>query len=168
MITENETAPASPAGAESEVPAEDRSENRLQGTAPGNCVNRLSEFHRTFLNGQAITDAVLDEFGVVSATPETWPEEINDFFKAAGIIFPWPTTDGRIVPQFRPDKPKQEGDKRPLKYVFPKECGGFLSLLRTAEPGCPTLLVEGSRGSVVGPGRLGCDGPARGQQLRQG
>jgi putative DNA primase/helicase len=121
-------------------------ENDLsESTASGNNVNRLSKTHREFLNRQAITDAVLDEFGIVSTDgQENWPEEIHDFFKAAGIIFPWPTANG-IVPQFRPDVPKQFGDDRPLKYVFPKDCGPFVTLLRTAEDGCPTLVVEGSK-----------------------
>jgi putative DNA primase/helicase len=128
-------------------------ENDLsESTASGNNVNRLSKTHREFLNRQAITDAVLDEFGIVSATPETWPEEIADFFKAAGIIFPWPTANG-IVPQFRPDVPKQKGDERPTKYIFPKapegESGSFLPLLRTAEDECPTLMVEGSKQSLA-------------------
>lgn len=81
--------------------------------------------HRAFLNGSAITDAVIEAVGI---------ESTED-----GINFPWRSPDGTTVIQFRPDRP--EGGP---KYRWPAETPLILNQIR--DNGSPViLLVEGTK-----------------------
>lgn len=94
----------------------------------------LSEDHRTFLNGQAITNEVIDACGIQSKTS-----------KPTGIAFPWRSRDGVEVFQLRPDNPVKDGKGRPMKYLFPEGSPLIMNQLRDADDGGPILIVEGTK-----------------------
>jgi putative DNA primase/helicase len=106
----------------------------------------LTSTHRDFLHGQAITDDVIETYGIRSVEPEDVPESIDRFFVTGdGILFEWRDVD-RTVPQYRPDRPKRDDRGRAHKYVFPAGCGTFLGRLREpADEEQPYLLVEGTK-----------------------
>ncbi|WP_406448983.1 phage/plasmid primase, P4 family [Streptomyces sp. NBC_01622] len=109
--------------------------------------------HRTFLNAAAITDDVIEEYGIRSITgPDEIPDEIfatwSGFLGEAekGILFPgWTKLDGTKVVQYRPDVPIETPDGKRHKYVFPKDCGPVLWRLREPKNGNPDLFVEGTK-----------------------
>ncbi|WP_217552039.1 hypothetical protein [Streptomyces sp. GbtcB6] len=113
----------------------------------------LSPEHRAFLNSQAITDDVIEEFGIRSVTgPEDIPDEIygpwHGFLGEAekGILFWWPVP-GREepVPQYRPDVPIETPDGKIHKYLLPKGCGSFVAVFREPTGDAPVLLPEGTK-----------------------
>lgn len=112
----------------------------------------LSADHRAFLNGQAITDATLAEFGVRSVTAaeareigfDAWHVNGSD-----GILFRWPVPGAEPVPQFCPDDPAVQDNGKPAKYVFLKGTGSVLGIFREAREGCPYLFPEGTKQSLA-------------------
>lgn len=106
----------------------------------------LTSTHRDFLHGQAITDDVIEAYGIRSVEPDDVPESIDRFFVTGdGILFEWTDVD-RTVPQYRPDRPKRDEQGRAHKYVFPSGCGTFLGRLREpAGDEDPYLMVEGTK-----------------------
>ncbi|MFF3658422.1 hypothetical protein [Streptomyces olivochromogenes] len=114
---------------------------------PNNGLSPVSEAHRAFLNGQAITDEVIEEFGVRSVTAdEAIKLGFSSFFvKSDGILFWWTQPDGTKVPQFRPDEPV-DGDH---KYLFVKDGGAGVGIFREPADGCPWLFPEGTKQSLA-------------------
>lgn len=111
-------------------------------------VLSLTPEHRSFLNAQAVTDAVAAEFGTRSVTAAQAaelgfaPHYVNG---SGGIVFSWPVPGREPVLQFRPDDPVTPQDK----YVFQAGCGSFVAVFRQPENGLPWLFVEGTKQSLA-------------------
>lgn len=153
-VMENETAPASPAGAASEKSLTKDQENNhsLQGTAPEINVNRISEFTESSLaelakSGIPVERAV--DFGVSPVRhPDDVPAEINRrWVQGPGMLFQWRDRD-RTVVQFRPDVPVKDADGEECKYIFPAGVGPFLCHHREAKDDNPVLFVEGAKQGI--------------------
>jgi putative DNA primase/helicase len=106
------------------------------------------------LQARAISEDWAREFGIL---PVRHPDDATTrgiakvFVKKAGVLIPWRQLDGSTVWHYRPDEPV-EVDGEPRKYVCPKREDGEpnpLNHVRTAEPGAPTLLVEGNMQTVA-------------------
>ncbi|AZQ39655.1 hypothetical protein EJ357_44655 [Streptomyces cyaneochromogenes] len=120
-------------------------------TSTGEGNSPLSSEHRAFLNGQAITDEVLAEFGVRTVTrDEALAAGLPPYFvRSGGILFTWTRQDGTTVSQFLPDEPVIQDDGKPAKYVFPQGSGSVLTVFRRAADGEPYLFVEGTKQSLA-------------------
>ncbi len=89
----------------------------------------LTQEHRAYLNGAAITDETLEAAGVHS-TPN-------------GIAFPYRDGDREVL-NLRPDNP---GEGSP-KYVWPKDTPLLFNVLRDSGRG-PVLVVEGTKQALA-------------------
>ncbi|WP_405969794.1 hypothetical protein OG496_05250 [Streptomyces sp. NBC_00988] len=113
----------------------------------------MTSEHHTFLNAAAITDEVIEEYGIRSVTgPDDIPGEIfatwSDFLGEAekGILFFWPVPGREPVPQYRPDDPIETPDGKLHKYLLPKGCGSFVAVFREPTgPDDPYLITEGTK-----------------------
>lgn len=113
----------------------------------------ISPEHAAFLAAHAITPEVAQRQGVHTvATAADLPPE----FEWAGdravpaIAFPWRTPGGRELVQLRPDVPVViEGESRPAKYLWPKDSGSPIGIVREDEDG-PVIFIEGTKQSLAG------------------
>jgi hypothetical protein len=66
-----------------------------------------------------------------------------------GILFPWRTPSGTVVPQYRPDNPPIDPKTgKPSKYLFPKDSGSNLGVIRESDTG-PVLWAEGTKQALA-------------------
>ena len=64
-------------------------------------------------------------------------------------LIPWTCASGRTVIQLQPETPPINKEGRPMKYLFPKGCGGVVGVIAGSEktvldPSVPLLVVEGT------------------------
>lgn len=128
----------------------------------------ISNEHRAYLHDAAISDEVINDFGIYSASgKEALPEKLRETVHAfPGIVFPKPSVgsaeagfeDFGIWPQYRPDNPGDEGPK----YIGAKGSGGYLSIAPSqrhllAKKGVTVLIVEGTKQHLAALSALGLD-----------
>ena len=64
-------------------------------------------------------------------------------------VVTWTQASGSTVVQLRPETPPIDKEGRPMKYLFPKGCGGVVGVVAGSEqtvldPSVPLLIVEGT------------------------
>jgi len=113
----------------------------------------LTPEHADFLSSHAVTPAVAQRAGVYSITEvDNLP---NDFAwcgeeAVPAIAFPWTTPSGRTVVQIRPDTPIEvDWDDRPRKYLWPKESGSPIGVVREDPTSDLVVFVEGTKQSLA-------------------
>ena len=123
----------------------------------------LTPEHAAFLAAHAVTPAVVVAHGIRSITTLT---DLPEAFAWAGeravpgILFPWRTLDGGTVDQLRPDVPVEvPGEKKPRKYLWPKDCGSVVGVGREDPDSDVVYFVEGTKQALVasvyaGPGSV--------------
>jgi DNA polymerase I-like protein with 3'-5' exonuclease and polymerase domains len=104
----------------------------------------ITEQHAAHLESAAITPEVAAAAGIRSArTVDELPEHARSWGEQVvpAIVFPWRSSNGRVVEQVRPDVPV--GDQ---KYLWPKGEGAVLNEARpVTEDHDSVLIVEGTK-----------------------
>lgn len=141
----------------SQVDATGMTLSDVKATADTGGINRIMEFtpeSLAALAARAISEEWARTFGIV---PCRHPDDATTrgiapvFVKKAGVLIPWRQLDSSTVWHYRPDEPV-EVNGEPRKYVCPARKDGEtnpLNHVRPAEPGAPTLLVEGNMQTVA-------------------
>ena len=123
-------------------------------TAPDDSASPLTEAHRQFLTESAVDVATAVAAGVRSVTaPGELPSELSTWANttgiAPGIVFPITAPDGRMVPQYRPDRPVELDEHDVRKYLFPT--GGVPGvnvhpvMVDRLDADGPVWIVEGTK-----------------------
>ncbi|AZQ32634.1 hypothetical protein EJ357_03565 [Streptomyces cyaneochromogenes] len=118
----------------------------ITSTGGGNSVP-FTEASLTALEKSALTEDFAREHGVepVHARGDL-PEELRWAWDGPGMLFVYDDGAGRRIPQYRPDSPTRKDEHgRPLKYLFPADCGPALWRLRDPKSGNPDLMAEGTK-----------------------
>ena len=88
-------------------------------------------------------------------------------------LIPWTCASGRTVIQLQPETPPINKEGRPMKYLFPKGCGGMVGVIAGSEktvldPSVPLLVVEGTfQGRAVAAALEGCSFAVADQWLQR-
>ena len=92
-----------------------------------------------------------------------WGEHADKLIPCDSI--PWTCASGRVVIQINPETPPLNESGRPMKYLFPKGCGGLVGVLAGSEqlvldPEVPLVIVEGTyQGRAVATALEGSSNP---------
>ena len=115
----------------------------------------LTPEHAALLESSAVTPDVAAAHGLHSITDLA---ELPAEFAWAGeravpaLAFPWRTPSGVKLVQLRPDTPVVvPGEKRPRKYLWRKDCGSPIGVVRE-DPDGPVIFVEGTKQALAAAG----------------
>ena len=110
------------------------------------------EHERLLSERHAITPQVAEDFGIYSVTTvDQLPTEFAWVGEEGlpGLVFPWVSTSGDKVPQYRPDTPIEvEDEDRPRKYLWPKGSGSVIGVVREDDSDL-AIIVEGTKQAIV-------------------
>jgi putative DNA primase/helicase len=110
----------------------------------------LIEQHQAYLAAHAVPIELAERLGVRSIlTPADLPSELAwAGTHVPGILFPWTTPSGLVIPQYRPDSPPTDPKtERPKKYLFPLGSGSNIGQIKVASG--PVLFVEGTKQALA-------------------
>ena len=111
----------------------------------------LTPEHEAYLAKSAVTLETAAAFDVRSITSaDQLPEELKFCAKyLPGILFPWRTPSGKVIPQFRPDNPPIDPKTgKPNKYLAPVGSGSNIGVIRESTTG-PNHFIEGMKQALA-------------------
>lgn len=130
----------------------------MTSTKEGTSVTeiRLSDEHREYLASQAVDPDLALKLGVRTVSTRADMEALGNtnwenFANFPAILFPWTSSDGRVMYQARPDVPTvDQKSGKPRKYVFGRGEEPVLWALREVEGAKTAIIIEGTKQGLAG------------------